>query len=273
MSRIDEAMKLLRRGAGRNRLRRHYVTVALTGQLARGHLFRGQADEGLARSIEPSRWPSGRDAPNPSLQLIITKSWALRWLGRFREARRAADRRQAAGRRRGRAVAARRSRFNLSSFSVIEEPHRGVADRPRGDRHQPAVRHRATPRWPAMEPSNAFIIGDFDEVLRLEQSIAPRSKSALHMASVHAYGRGRRCDARPDDEGARGAMALFEEQTVGSTSAPGPGQRADSIEAGWRWPAASSTRRVGWRSRPRAQAGGLEAMQSAVMAAQSICWR
>jgi hypothetical protein len=189
--------------------------MELTGQLARGHLFRNESEQGLASSSRALEAAEQFDAREASLQFIITKSWALSQLGRFREAvalligaKQMADDEGAMWPR-------VRSRFNLSSFSVIDDPHRGLQIGLEGI----AIDKQFGIAYSSMAGNaadNAFVVGDLDEVLRLEAD-TPNVKSAM-MATIH--GSAAVVAALRGDEGAAGTkLAQFEDQTVGSTSA------------------------------------------------------
>ncbi|MEO8625262.1 MAG: adenylate/guanylate cyclase domain-containing protein [Candidatus Limnocylindrales bacterium] len=213
-SRIDEAMELLG-GALEEPAVPPVLAMELTGQLARGHLFRNESEQGLAASSRALETAEQFDAPEASLQFIITKSWALSQMGRFREAtalligaKQMADDENAMWPR-------IRSRFNLSSFSVIDDPHRGLQIALEGI----AIDKQFGIAYGSMAGNaaeNAFVVGDLDEVLRLEAD-APELKSAMG-AIIHGSAAVVRT-LRGDEEAARGLMARFEDQMVGSTSA------------------------------------------------------
>ncbi len=214
LSRIDEAMELLS-GALKEPGVPPLVRIELTGQLARGHLFRDEGEQALEATNRALAEAEKLDAPEESLQLIISKSWALSQLGRFREAAALLIGAKQMADDEDHLFARSRARFNLSSYSVIDDPHRGLQFGLEGI----AINRQFGFQYASMAGNaagNAFVIGDLDEVLRL-QADTPDVKSAL-MASIHAYA-AVAAALRADDERARAEMTLFEEQTVGSTSA------------------------------------------------------
>jgi len=214
MSRIDESMELVS-AALKEQAVPPVLAMELTGQLARGHLFRNESEQGLAASSRALETAEQFDAPEASLQFIITKSWALSQLGRFREAialligaKQMADDEDLMWPR-------VRSRFNLSSYSVIDDPHRGLQIGLEGI----AIDKQFGIFYASMAGNaaeNAFAIGDLDEVLRLEADI-PNVRSAM-AASIH--GLAAVVAALRGDEAAAGTkLTRFEDLTVGSTSA------------------------------------------------------
>jgi len=214
MSRVDEGMELLR-GALKEPAVPPVLAMELTGQLARGHLLRNEGEQGLAASSRALETAEHFDAPEASLQFIITKSWALSLMGRFREAvalligaKQMADDEGAMWPR-------VRSRFNLSSYSVIDDPHRGLQIALEGI----AIDKQFGIAYASMAGNaaeNAFGVGDLDEVLRLEADI-PNVKSAM-MAQIHGLAAVVET-LRGDDAAAGTKLAQFEDQMVGSTSA------------------------------------------------------
>ncbi len=261
LSRIDEAMELLSAALEEPGVP-PLVAIELTGQLARGYLFSDQGELALAAVNRALEEAEQLDAAEESLQLIISKSWALSQLGRFREAVALLIGAKQMADDEGQLWPRVRARFNLSSYSVIDDPRRGLQIALEGI----AIDKQFGLPYASMAGNaagNAFVIGDLDEVLRLRED-TPEVKSAL-MASVHAYA-AVAAALRADDEGARGEMALFEEQTVGSTSAQDLAQLRN-IEA---WLALASgelgeARRLAIESRD--MYGGTGAQQAAVMAA------
>ena len=212
LSRIDEAMEMLSEALEELPKGEVDLSIELTGQLARGHMFRDEAEQGLAaanRALETAERLGGMGR---TLQLIITKSWALSALGRFREAlslligaRQMADDENDL-------TARTRSRFNLSSFSAIDDPHRGLRTALEGVAiDQQYGLYFASMAGNAAE--NAFAIGDFDEVMRLEAT-TPDSQQVMAQAilgtaaAVLAF--------RGDAAAARDRLAIFE--TSASTS-------------------------------------------------------
>ena len=166
-SRIDEAMSLARRTLAKLGGAASAESVGLHGQLARGHLFAGQAEEaleGISRALEMAETLGIRE---PTIQLTITKAWALGDLGRFREsitlligAMHLADLEHDI-------YARMRSRFNLSEQIAVEHAHYGLVVGKEGIAiaEQFGIRTAALAGQAAL---CAFMIGDLDEVLRLE---------------------------------------------------------------------------------------------------------
>ncbi len=218
-SRVDEAMELISGALAAPDLP-PAVVIELTGQLARGHLFRNEADEGLAAASRALEAVERFEASEVSLQLIITKSWALSQMGRFREsvalligAKQMAD-------DEGLPLTRLRARFNLSSFSILDAPHRGLRVAQEGI----AIGKQFGIQYSSMAGNaahNAFVIGDLDEVLRLEADM-PEVKSVL-AATIHGFV-AIVAALRGDDAQARARMALLEAATVGSTSLQDLGQ-------------------------------------------------
>ncbi|HEY5489252.1 MAG TPA: hypothetical protein VIK00_05370, partial [Candidatus Limnocylindrales bacterium] len=213
-SRIDEAMELLS-GALNEPGVSQSVVIELMGQLARGHLFRSEAEQGLAAASRALETAEQLEVSEASLQLIITKSWALSQLGRFREAVALLFGAMQMADDEGEVLPRMRSRFNLSSFSVIDDPYRGlrVAHEAIAIATQFGIAHASIDGNAA---HNALLLGDFDEVLRLEADMLD-VKSAL-ASSLHGYS-AIVAALRGDTEAARERVGLFERQTVGSTSA------------------------------------------------------
>ena len=218
-SRVDEAMEMLN-GALSTPDLPPKVAIELTGQLARGHLFRNEGEQGLAAASLALETVERLEASEVSLQLLITKSWALSQLGRFREsvalligAKEMAD-------EEGATLTSMRARFNLCSFSIIDDPRRGLLV---GQEGIALGKQFGIPYAPMASNAahNAFVIGDFDEVLRLEADM-PRIKSVLaaqiqgFVAIIAAL--------RGDDAEARARQGLLEDATVGSTSLQDLGQ-------------------------------------------------
>ncbi len=218
-SQIDEAMELLQGALSEPGLPPISV-VQLTGQLARGHLFRNEGEQALAATERALHVAEQLDASEQSLQLIITRSWALSNLGRFREALALLIGAMELADQEDQLWVRVRARFNLSSYSVIDSPHRGLEVALEGI----AIDKQFGIAYAAMSSnaaSDAFMIGDLDEVLRLKAD-APEIRSVL-MAAIHGYS-AVVAAMRGDAEGSAATMALFQEQVGGSTSAQDLGE-------------------------------------------------
>jgi tetratricopeptide (TPR) repeat protein len=108
-----------------------------------------------------------------------------------------------------------RSRYNLSSFMTLEDPHEALRIA-----HEGITLSRQFGIDPANMSGNAaaaaYQVGDFDEVLRLEQAVG-EAKTSL---GVFASGQAAIVLAmRGDDAGAVERMAKVERMIQGSTSA------------------------------------------------------
>ncbi len=190
------------------------VAIQLTAQLARGHMFRDEAEQALAAvsSALEAAERLGFDAE--ALQMIITKSWALSAVGRFREAlalligaKQMADDEDHVWTR-------VRSRFNLSSYSTIDNPQRGLTTALEGVAiDQQYGIHHAGMAGNAAE--NAFVIGEFDEVLRLVAS-TDEVQSAMGL-SIHGFAAAVAA-LRGDGERAKELLAPVAEEISASTS-------------------------------------------------------
>ena len=218
-SRVDEAMEMLTQALAAPDIPPGLV-IELTGQLARGHLFRSESKEGLAAASRALEAAEQLEASEVSLELIITKSWALSQLLRFREsvalligAKQMAD-------EEGAPLTSMRARFNLSSFSIVDDPQRGL----RVSKEGIAIAKQFGIQYASMAGNaahNAFAIGDLDEVLRLDADIQ-RVKSVL-ASTIHGFV-AIAAALRGDDGEASARLALFEEAAVGSTSLQDVGQ-------------------------------------------------
>jgi len=214
MSRVDEAMELLNTALLQPGVSPG-VAMELTGQLARGHLFRNESEQALAVSSHALETAEQLDARESSLQLIITKSWALSQLGRFREAVALLIGAMQMADDEGAMWPRVRARFNLSSFSVIDQPHRGLEIALEGV----AIDKQFGIAYASMAGNaadNAFVIGDLDEVLRLESDV-PNIESAM-MTGIHGVA-AVVVALRGDEAGASSKLAQYAGHTVASTSA------------------------------------------------------
>jgi class 3 adenylate cyclase len=215
-SRIDEGMQMLSEALSRLPAEAEATTVLLEGQLARGYCFRGLGEEGLAAVSHALETAERLHIGPPTLQLLITKSWALSLLGRFREsvalligAMELADEEDDL-------FARNRARFNLSSYLTIDDPHRslqlareGLAI---GEQYGLAI---PIASMTGNAASAALMIGAFDEVLRLEAGIGAMHTSLstfIHGVAAVALA------LRGDMKLAREKMASVEEQVATAAS-------------------------------------------------------
>jgi class 3 adenylate cyclase/tetratricopeptide (TPR) repeat protein len=214
-SRIDEAMEVLTRAV--EQVSADDPTSArLFGEIARGHLFRDESELALSavsRALESAEATGRRSM---TTQLLITKSWALAGLRRPREAtalllgamRMADDEGQLAART--------RARFNLVGYMASDSPR--AALQVARDGLTLAAEYGLTLNAANMAGNAgncALLLGDFDEVMRLEQGVAeinaPMSVGIRGYAAIVAALRG-------DWEGVRQRMAIVDRATHGSTS-------------------------------------------------------
>jgi class 3 adenylate cyclase len=216
-SRIDEGMQLLSDTLAAVPDKTGRAAMYLNAQLARGHLFRGEGELALAAvstSLEAAQRLKLRE---DAVQLIITKSWALGVVGQSSEsiallygAIQMADDEEAV-------YARTRARYNLSSFLQGDDPRRSLALAKEGIA---IARQFGFARVVANIAGNAanaaLIIGEFDEVLRLEADIPDNVGSLANFVHgfagvVHAF--------RGDLDSARERMAVVEAAVADSSSA------------------------------------------------------
>jgi class 3 adenylate cyclase/tetratricopeptide (TPR) repeat protein len=214
-SRVDEGMTLLERTMAELPTEAQRGAVYLNGQLARGHLFRGEGEPGLvaaSRALDGAERLGLRD---PMLDLLITKSWALSQSGRYHEgvallmgAMQMADDQDVL-------FARTRSRFNLSSYLIIEDPYQALRIAKEG--MAIGQQYGLVAASMAGNAANAaFVIGDFDEVLRLEASFG----EGLTSLAGFIHGSGAMVLAmRGDMAGAAERLAAVEQLVSSSTSA------------------------------------------------------
>ena len=214
LSRVDEGMQLLMAALDEPGVPAR-LQVELTGQVARGHLFRNESELGLAAASRALEAAEQLEVSELSLQLLITKSWALSQVGQFREAialvigaRQMADDEDQMWPR-------VRARFNLSSFSILDDPYRGLQIALEGV----AIDKQFGIAYASMAGNaaqNALLIGDLDEVMRLAADV-PNLKAAI-MAAIHGV-TAVAVALRGDEAAAHSELAVFQELMLGSTSA------------------------------------------------------
>jgi class 3 adenylate cyclase/tetratricopeptide (TPR) repeat protein len=209
-SRIDEAIALARDRLVRLTDAASNESVQLHNQLARGFLFSGHPEEALAEvsiALDVAE-ASGNSAE--TLQLAISKAWALGQLGRFREALvlltgalQLADLEQDLW---GRV----RSRFNLAEEMSFEDPHVGLSIGRDGMAmlQQLGILSSGMAGQAAM---CAFALGDLGEVFQLETE-ATELPTAMG-ANIHGFAalalalRGERDEARRRMDQVREALS------------------------------------------------------------------
>ena len=216
-SRIDEGMELLRKALDDLPAEATRASIELNGQLARGYLFRGEGAPALAAVSRALEVAENLHIREPTLQLIITKAWALAQVGRLREGNvlligamhKADDEAELSARL--------RSRYNLSAYVTVDDPHRAL----RIAREGMAIAEQygiapVAANLAGNAAHNALLIGDLDEVLRLEAGIADFKTSLANF--IHGYAASAAA-LRGDTDGTRRRLALVEERLAGSTSA------------------------------------------------------
>ncbi len=209
-SRIDEAMSLARERLGKLGSGAPLESIGFHGQLARGHLFGGQGEVALEEVSKALQIAETMAIREPTIQLMITKAWALELLGRFREAitlligcLHLADLEEEIYSR-------LRARFNLSEEIVFEHPHYGLTVGKEGI-VLAQLTGFPTSAIAGQAAVSAFLIGDLDEVLRLEAD-ATELRTSLG-SNVHGYAaialalRGERGEARQRMEAMREALS------------------------------------------------------------------
>jgi class 3 adenylate cyclase/tetratricopeptide (TPR) repeat protein len=128
-SRVDEGMQLLEARLARLReldLPPSRAAMWLNNNIARGHLFRGEPDPALSAIDEALVTAERLGSRGTSLQLLITKAWAIWLRGGYREGHALLRGAMDVADAEGDALARIRARFNLSSQLVIDDPHEAL---------------------------------------------------------------------------------------------------------------------------------------------------
>jgi class 3 adenylate cyclase/tetratricopeptide (TPR) repeat protein len=230
-SRIDEAMQRLKAALEALPADAERALVHLNGQLARGHLFRGEGEAALVavekalQKAESLRRRAGEKVGLgaiglgmlSTLQLLITKSWAMAQVGRAREGIALLYGVITLADAEDELSARTRARFNLSSYVVADDLHEALRIAREGlaisRQHGQAVQH-------AMVAGNAaeaaLWIGDLDAVFEIEGEV-PEAVGSL---GSFVYGSAAVAAAmRGDRQGTQRRMEVVGEQVAGSTSA------------------------------------------------------
>ena len=216
-SRIDEAMDLLTQALEQLPAESSTTRIKLYGQLARGHMFRDRADLALpsvSAGLEAAEELGLRTA---SLQLIITKSWALQALRRPRESTALLLGAMHMADDEGELNARTRARFNLSGYLTKDDPHLALQIALEGLALAQQYGQASNAANMAGNASTAaLVIGDLAQVMSLEEGVAqmdnPIGLGVHGYASVAAALRG-------DMEGARDRMDIVRAGQAGSSSA------------------------------------------------------
>ncbi len=213
-SRVDEALALLTEAEALQPGSNGKAQIYLFGQIARAHLFRAEGKAGLAaveRAIEAAERLHYRA---PTLHLLITKAWALGQVGRRREEMVLLTGAMATADREGDLNAQTRSRFNLSGTLLLDDPRRAL--QVALDGMELMERYGLNPASMAGNAASiALMIGDIDEVFRLEAQIA-QTDTTLG-AFIHGDAA---CAAalRGDAEGTRTRIAEVERAVAAASS-------------------------------------------------------
>ncbi|HWH24366.1 MAG TPA: adenylate/guanylate cyclase domain-containing protein, partial [Candidatus Limnocylindria bacterium] len=167
-SRIDEGMELLQSALSELPDGADDISVRLNGEVARGHLFRGEAQAALEAVSKALEMAERQRETAATLQLLITRSWALKLLGRNMEANallwgamQLADAQDDLGPR-------LRARMNLSAYLATDDPHSG---RRIAEEGAALARQFGIAAWAAPLAGNAasacLMIGDLRRIFEL----------------------------------------------------------------------------------------------------------
>ena len=193
------------------------AAVRLNGELARALMFNDDPVPALAAVDRALQLAEKRPGSRQTLQLLLTKSWALHHLRRPRESTALIRGAMAMADDEDSLRARTRARFNLSSQAAPDDPHFGL----RVAREGMAIAEQYGGSAIAANiagnvASNAMLTGDHDLILSIEAGLTdlrvPLSFGIRGMAAVVAAFRG-------DRDGAESRMASVEEALTGSTSA------------------------------------------------------
>ena len=172
-SRIDEAIELLTKALAQLPPDEVLGAIELKGQLARGRMFRDEADEALGVVSEALAAVESLHAPGLSLQLIITKSWALSSLGRQREALALLMGAHWMADDEGELWPRIRTRYNAPGYLMSRDPRRSLQFALEG---QAIAEQNGLTATATMQAGNAaeaaLVIGDLDRVFELESGVS-----------------------------------------------------------------------------------------------------
>ncbi len=215
-SKIDESMAVLKRALPDVEPDSR-ESVDLYGELARAHMFRDEPEEAIVaveRALEAAEAKSLRAS---TIQLLITKSWALITLRRSREATALLLGSMRMANEEGFLGAELRALFNLTGYVGTDDPKRAIRLGMEGiaKARQFGLALNAT-NMAGNVASCALVTGDLELVLELERSVedldAPMSLSVRGYAAVARSFMG-------DEAGARERLVQVERVAEGTTSA------------------------------------------------------
>ena len=216
-SRIDEAMELLVHGLANLTADEVHTTISLKGQLARGHMFRDEPERALVLVSEALEAGETLDAGGLTLQLIVTKSWALTSLGRHREATALLMGAYWLADDEGELWARVRTRYNAPGYMMLRDPHRSLQFALEG---VAIAQQNGLSTIATMQAGNAadaaLAIGDLERVFELESSVAVIKTPMAALIQGAAAGA---AALRGDLEGAHRRLGLLQEQYADSDSA------------------------------------------------------
>ncbi|CAN5244788.1 hypothetical protein BH24CHL7_BH24CHL7_11850 [soil metagenome] len=215
-SRIDEAVQLLADTLESLPAEADDVAVDVNGQLARAYLFRGEAEKALTSVSQALVDAERLRLGSQTLQLMITKAWALDLLRRMRESKALQLGAMQMADADDDLFPRIRSRYNLSGMQVIDDPHYGLRLAREG---MTICRQYGLALYAAQQAgnaaANALLIGDLDAVFELESGLAQFRTSLA--SNVHG-GAAVAAALRGDVEGARQRMAFVRGSAAGSSS-------------------------------------------------------
>ena len=226
-SRVDEAMALLEGALATLPSSATRAFIQLNGQLARGYLFRGDGASALlaiSKALEVQERLRAREGARPAftltttLQLLITKSWALAQAGQGREGLALLYGAMTLADAEDEIFARLRARFNLGSFMAAEDPRESLRVSLEGVE---LARQYGLGVFAAMISGNAagaaLMTGDLDRVMALEADASEETKTSL---SSFIFGSAAIAAAlRGDFDGAERRLALVSDSVAGSSSA------------------------------------------------------
>ena len=215
MSRVDDGVAILKAGVELGPSEDGHAQVYLHGHLGRANLFLSDTEAALQEvdlalaAAERLRYRS------PTLQLLITKAWALAGLGRLRESIALLTGAMALADQEGDVGAQTRARFNLSGTILIDDPRRALAIAMEGV--DLMNRYGTNPASMAGNAAGAaLLIGDLDRVFELETATA----EARTTMGAFVYGDAACAAAlRGDVEGSLRRMEFVEQMLAQAASA------------------------------------------------------